>query len=255
MNAKNVASTYGKADSQTWWSRRGTDAEHDAARLTAKRRKLDVYTAEKAASKKEGPPPEIVGGGASGSLAKLLLNAEPEDVSMTPGSPFDEEVPAPATEPPATPLPNGHAETTEPVDPSTQTVVIHPGSRWLRIGRASDLIPLSVPNVIARKCRAPVASTSTASTSQNAVEIIDHNLDEPIEALRQDFKARMRLLKLRGQMNGQQIAAQYNANNAVPELVDEIDDIQRIEWTDLTGLDDSQYFIGDDVCPFFFISS
>ena len=108
MNAKNVASTYGKADSQTWWSRRGTDAEHDAARLTAKRRKLDVYTAEKAASKKEGPPPEIVGGGASGSLAKLLLNAEPEDVSMTPGSPFDEEVPDAATDPPAAPsMPRG----------------------------------------------------------------------------------------------------------------------------------------------------
>lgn len=35
-------------------------------------------------------------------------------------------------------------------------VVIHPGSRWLRIGRASDVTPVSIPNVIARKAKAPV---------------------------------------------------------------------------------------------------
>lgn len=29
--------------------------------------------------------------------------------------------------------------------------MIHPGSRWLRIGRASDVAPVTVPNVIARR--------------------------------------------------------------------------------------------------------
>ena len=33
--------------------------------------------------------------------------------------------------------------------------MIHPGSRWLRIGRASDAFPLSVPNVIASRTGAP----------------------------------------------------------------------------------------------------
>lgn len=41
------------------------------------------------------------------------------------------------------------------VDPTTKTIVIHPGSRWLRIGRASDAFPLSVPNVIASRTGAP----------------------------------------------------------------------------------------------------
>jgi len=35
----------------------------------------------------------------------------------------------------------------------SQVIVIHPGSRFLRIGRASDVIPLSMPCVVARKCR------------------------------------------------------------------------------------------------------
>jgi hypothetical protein len=35
-------------------------------------------------------------------------------------------------------------------------VVIHPGSRYLRIGKASDVTPLSVPNVIARKHKPPI---------------------------------------------------------------------------------------------------
>lgn len=37
-----------------------------------------------------------------------------------------------------------------------QVIVIHPGSRFLRIGKASDVNPLTVPNVIARRCKPPV---------------------------------------------------------------------------------------------------
>ncbi|KAE8242545.1 hypothetical protein A4X13_0g7115 [Tilletia indica] len=34
-----------------------------------------------------------------------------------------------------------------------KTIIIHPGSQYLRIGRATDLFPISIPNVIARKER------------------------------------------------------------------------------------------------------
>ena len=34
--------------------------------------------------------------------------------------------------------------------------MIHPGSRFLRIGRASDVTPLTIPNVIARKHTPPI---------------------------------------------------------------------------------------------------
>lgn len=35
-------------------------------------------------------------------------------------------------------------------------IVVHPGSRFLRIGRASDVFPMAIPNVIARKSKVPV---------------------------------------------------------------------------------------------------
>ena len=35
-------------------------------------------------------------------------------------------------------------------------IVIHPGSRSILIGKASDVSPTSVPNVVARKCKPPV---------------------------------------------------------------------------------------------------
>lgn len=38
----------------------------------------------------------------------------------------------------------------------SKVIVIHPGSRFLRIGRASDVTPATIPNVIARKHKPPV---------------------------------------------------------------------------------------------------
>jgi len=38
----------------------------------------------------------------------------------------------------------------------SHVIVIHPGSRFLRIGRACDMTPASIPNVIARKTKPPV---------------------------------------------------------------------------------------------------
>jgi actin-related protein 8 len=35
-------------------------------------------------------------------------------------------------------------------------IVLHPGSRFLRIGKASDVSPITVLNVVARKCNPPV---------------------------------------------------------------------------------------------------
>jgi len=33
----------------------------------------------------------------------------------------------------------------------TDVIILHPGSRWIRVGRATDPFPVSVPHVIARK--------------------------------------------------------------------------------------------------------
>ena len=36
------------------------------------------------------------------------------------------------------------------------TIIIHPGTRFLRVGRATDAYPINVPHVIARKASPPV---------------------------------------------------------------------------------------------------
>lgn len=38
----------------------------------------------------------------------------------------------------------------------SKVIVIHPGTRHTRIGKASDVTPLSIPSVIARKHKPPV---------------------------------------------------------------------------------------------------
>jgi hypothetical protein len=37
----------------------------------------------------------------------------------------------------------------------SQIIVIHPGSRYIRIGKASDVNPVSVPSVVARRAKVP----------------------------------------------------------------------------------------------------
>ncbi|GAA5948952.1 hypothetical protein JCM3765_003964 [Sporobolomyces pararoseus] len=116
LNAKNVASTFGKSDSQSWFSRRTTQEEWDTSR-ESKRRKLMASEEELDANE---PKPKL----------KVLQNAPQGGVKPT------RETASTST------------------DPLSRTIVIHPGSRWLRIGRASEPAPIAVPNVIARKSRA-----------------------------------------------------------------------------------------------------
>lgn len=61
----------------------------------------------------------------------------------------------------------------------TKTIVIHPGSRWLRIGRASDAFPATVPNVIARKIPNFVPPTSKGKERE---ALIVH-AEEPITVM------------------------------------------------------------------------
>lgn len=41
----------------------------------------------------------------------------------------------------------------------SQVIVIHPGSGYIRIGRASDVNPITVPCVVARKSNTPLKPT------------------------------------------------------------------------------------------------
>ncbi|KAJ1802421.1 actin-like protein arp8, partial [Coemansia sp. RSA 2599] len=49
-------------------------------------------------------------------------------------------------------------------------IVIHPGSRWLRIGRASDPVPKEIPHVIARRLRMRAQAVPDAASSRMDVD-------------------------------------------------------------------------------------
>lgn len=78
--------------------------------------------------------------------------------------------------------------------PGSKTLVIHPGSRWLKIGMASDVFPVSVPNVIARKRRAgpvpeavfhngvisPASERNSSTTAREGHEIPAESDEDPV---------------------------------------------------------------------------
>lgn len=182
----------------------------------------------------------------------------------------------------------------------SRTIIIHPGSSWLRIGRASDAFPLSIPNVIARRSlnydpikdkgkgkerAVPIPATSnfippislplstplpvSASKEFNPDVALDQlfsddddeqdsritsdpsipldPLTAKINSIRGDLKTRMRIFKVRGQANANKEAKAYNAE-VVPEKTADYNDPNEIEWTDVTGSDAKEFYVGMKVC-------
>jgi hypothetical protein len=70
----------------------------------------------------------------------------------------------------------------------SQVIVIHPGSRFIRIGKASDVNPVTVPCVVARKYKTPffvpervslVSRPRPEASAENNVNEGD-GLDDPV---------------------------------------------------------------------------
>lgn len=201
VNGKNVVALFGKSDAQSWWAKRKSDSEYDLERKEKRRRLLEPQENV-----------EIRGGGAKGSLARLLVD-EPSPVR-------DHSNGAPAISATAMPEDNALAS-----DPAHKTIIIHPGSKVLRIGRASDANPLEVANVIARRTKTRTGTVYSSSQvpreDANGVSSLDSTaLPAKIEALRTIFRSRMRQAKLRGPTGAKDIAASFNAA-AEPEYLEQ----------------------------------
>ncbi|SGZ26454.1 BQ5605_C024g09919 [Microbotryum silenes-dioicae] len=160
-------------------------------------------------------------------------------------------------------------------EPLARIIVIHPGSSYLRIGRASDAFPLTVPNVIARRTRPGTTprkphrpsvvptfdsikspsnrpSNSNDDDDEDEVDELDEGaaatdadaldpLSAKIASVRTTLRARMRAYKLRGQGSGNRQASDYN-QTVKPEKTDDFNDPDEIEWTDV-GQED--VFVGE----------
>ncbi|KAK7025245.1 actin-related protein 8 [Favolaschia claudopus] len=133
----------------------------------------------------------------------------------------------------------------------SQIIVIHPGSRSLRIGKASDVFPVSVPSVVARKIRPasdaprlsfvqgifrPYSDTrpqqEDPSTAQDeyAVKVTsDDPFDEKMTEVTISLRDRMRFYKLRVTPNAANVASTFN-EQFQPEIIPEHNDPFQLEW-------------------------
>ncbi|KAH9990563.1 actin-related protein [Russula vinacea] len=130
----------------------------------------------------------------------------------------------------------------------SHVVVIHPGSRFLRVGRASDVTPVTVPNVIARKTiNAPTPTfvkrisrprkgraralppLPTSNDEYAVVRGSDDPFDEKIEVIQVSLRDRMRFYKLRVTPDAAIKAASFN-EQLKPELIPEQNDPFCVDW-------------------------
>lgn len=112
-------------------------------------------------------------------------------------------------------------------NPASRTLVFHPGSRFLRVGRASDDLPVTIPNVVARRRTNPTIPSPSFPPS---LDRIDPTLDPKIEALRGDLRNRFRAYKLNPEKDGSAQAKAYNATATTAEITED-PKVDQIAWT------------------------
>ncbi|EDO18181.1 hypothetical protein Kpol_543p10 [Vanderwaltozyma polyspora DSM 70294] len=111
-------------------------------------------------------------------------------------------------------------------DPTT-TIVIHPGSRYLKIGFAKDETPLVVPSCVA----IPKNSLYSENVRELSIDKIEDSerLVGMKAQLQQSFRERMRYYKRKIQPNSHERVRTFN-EQAKPEIVEDKNDHGRIEW-------------------------
>ncbi|RUS20029.1 hypothetical protein BC937DRAFT_86544 [Endogone sp. FLAS-F59071] len=157
-----------------------------------------------------------------------------------------------------------------PKKEGSDVIIIHPGSRHLRVGRASEAFPRTVPHVIARKMTKPVEPPRNLPLAvriaagpkvgkkekNNDMDVDEDNDDEassdddspppasaPVDddahspaailrALEHELRYRMKLAKRRPVANAHAQVTSFNAS-VVPENIPDHNDPYKVEWTDV----------------------
>lgn len=131
------------------------------------------------------------------------------------------------------------------------TIVFHPGSEVLRIGRATDGSPHTVPMVIAvpntnnKGGEYPIIP-QRVKTEEDGFDFGEH-FDAVKSVVTKDFKARMRYYKRRMMSNSRESAANFNKAQQ-PEAVPEGYDPNKKIWieTDDPDLKNRHYIAGEE---------
>ncbi|KAF8461901.1 hypothetical protein BDZ91DRAFT_367047 [Kalaharituber pfeilii] len=140
----------------------------------------------------------------------------------------------------------------------SKVIVIHPGSQNLRIGLASDALPKSIPNVIARRSeraefelesphpkRLKVDQSGEDGEEDNEEDedLFGKEFTDRLNELSSDLKQRMRNNKRRILPNSKDLVISYN-NRTSAEVVKEHNDPNRVEWTEVPRDNPPEYFVG-----------
>lgn len=131
----------------------------------------------------------------------------------------------------------------------SKTIVIHPGSRNLRIGLASQAYPKTIPFVIAHKMRKdPVEEEDTEMENvgtESQYQMSEEEFDAAYATVYRDFRERMKFYKRRILPNAHDLVANYNRKSEPEEIADH-NDPSRVEWTDLEELGYPDFLIGEE---------
>ncbi|KAG0173952.1 actin-like protein arp8 [Apophysomyces sp. BC1034] len=154
------------------------------------------------------------------------------------------------------------------------TIVIHPGSRNLRIGCASEAFPKTVPHVIARRMHTTATpiddeiacptmdlsirtdgeknslldeDDSDASSVKRVVDVdsLNFNREEALREIKNELKWRMKNAKRRAVPNAEGQVVGFNTQ-AFQETIPDHNDPYKVEWTEIQrNTPKPEYFVGD----------
>eukprot|EP00158_Paraphelidium_tribonemae_P005066 Partr_v1_DN27140_c0_g1_i1_m15979 putative actin-related protein len=123
----------------------------------------------------------------------------------------------------------------DPAKEGNDVIVLHPGSRNLRLGLASSTLPVTVPHVVARRQRSKVQlQPRYPDVDPKIVE----SYAEDSEAI---IKARMKAYKFRSVPNGTQQVQSFNDGSEAETIADH-NDPYRVDWLDPSKLKDDAVY-------------
>ena len=128
------------------------------------------------------------------------------------------------------------------------TIVIQPGSANLRIGRATDAFPITVPMVIAVPSDPPATHEPQPkrTESEDGTILFGDEFNELLDTLTKDFKARMKYYKRRILPNSRELAANFNRRQEPEEIPDHNDPYKK-EWIDVSNPNTlKKVYVGDE---------
>ncbi|KAI8992369.1 hypothetical protein BDB01DRAFT_778238 [Pilobolus umbonatus] len=130
----------------------------------------------------------------------------------------------------------------DPEEDWRDTIIIHPGSRNLRINFASEAFPRTIPHVIARRFHSlppkkPLEIDECSSDDEGRYE-------EALHDIKGELKWRMKNAKRRAVPNAEGQVLGFNSS-AFKEMIPDHNDPYKVEWTEVDKTNKPEYFVGE----------